>query len=168
MMLGSNFPARPARGHTMGTPEGPPRDTVITLQLARERSHLSSTTGESRVGWFLTRKALGFPVATSTHKRSNGGSGRGPKGHSQTSHLQVRPAAQPGYHELTASVFVGAGLAETPCTPCRKWKSWCQGKSDTADTPHTHKLISLTCHTQDAGLEKHPLSHLSPAFGRRA
>ena len=59
----------------------------------------------------------------------------GPKGHSQTSQLQVRPADQAGYHELTASVFVGAGLAETPCAPCCETERVVTGHSV---TPHTH------------------------------
>ena len=45
--LRSNFPTKPARGHTMG--RGFPMNGVYTLKLQMEGANLSSTTDESRV-----------------------------------------------------------------------------------------------------------------------
>ena len=48
--LRSNFPTKPARGHTMGTPEDSPRMGCTHLDSRWRVLILSSTTGKSRLG----------------------------------------------------------------------------------------------------------------------
>ena len=154
--LRSNFPTEPAQGHTMGTPEDSPRMGCTHLnsrwRVLIFRVQLMSLEYNRKVS---SRMSFDSHITQLHSSYLNRGTQKqrqfrgGPKGHSQTSQLQVRPADQAGYHELTASVFVGAGLAETPCAPCCETERVVTGHSVTPHThTHTHIRASQTFPTE--------------------